>query len=276
MLIDSYHDRWLDRLNSAVSGGTTYLLIDGVFVPGLYRLLNAALPSPQAATLLFETLPSCTDKTRDVSPFIVRYDPANLRMQTLLQRCSGRPMISAIETAESQNELTERLSAWCVVEAGDQRFNFRFPDTRRLPSIFATLTAEQRIQLAGAATRWSYVDRSGSWAELDVFGVPSAIADRPRLDDQQFSRLVDASEVDEVIAILVDRGNGMSHKHSEIYSGLAIALQTATRRNLESESKIQWCESCWREGLPHDEFEATDRLTTWIDASKSLSVTKER
>lgn len=196
------------------------------------------------------------------------YEPANLRMQSLLQRCSGWPMISAIETAESQSELTERLSAWCVVEAGDQRFNFRFPDTRRLPSIFATLTAEQQTQLAGPASRWSYVDRSGSWAELNVPGVPSAIADRPRLDDQQFPRLVDASEVDEVIAILVDRGNRMTHKHSEIYSGLAIALRTATRRNLDSESKIQWCESCWLQGFPHDEFEATDRLTTWIGASK--------
>ncbi|HEX9173338.1 MAG TPA: DUF4123 domain-containing protein, partial [Telluria sp.] len=134
MLIDTYDERWLELLNTLAPGeagaSSTYLLIDGVFVPGLYRLVSAALPSPQAPTLLFESLPCCSDKTRDVSPFIVPYQSSNIRLQRLLERCSGWPMMSAIETAESQAELTARLAAWCVVEVGEQRFNFRFPDTR--------------------------------------------------------------------------------------------------------------------------------------------------
>jgi hypothetical protein len=273
MLIDTYRERWLDRLNApvdgAAAGSSTYLLIDGVFVPGLHRLVNAVLPSPRATTLLFETLPACSDKTRDVSPFIAPYHTSNTRLQTLLDRCSGWPMISAIETAESQAELTERLAAWCVVEAGDQRFNFRFPDTRRLPAIFDALTAKQRLEFAGPATRWSYVDRRGSWAELNVPGSPSAVAERPRLDDQQFARLVGASEVDEVISILAHRGNRTTRKHSEIYAGLAIGLRVANRRNMETESRIQWCESCLREGLPHEESQAAECLRNWLDLIKN-------
>src|SRR5665647_300575 len=100
MLIDPYCERWLDRLNTpndALPGvESTYLLIDGVFVPGLHRLLDAALPSSQATALLFETLPSCSDETRDVSPFLLPYRPSHTRVQTLLGRCSGWPMVSAI------------------------------------------------------------------------------------------------------------------------------------------------------------------------------------
>jgi hypothetical protein len=67
----------------------------------------------------------------------------------LLDKCSGWPMMCAIETPESQAELAARLAAWCVVEVDDQRFNFRFPDTRRLPAIFDALTPTQRAEFAG-------------------------------------------------------------------------------------------------------------------------------
>jgi hypothetical protein len=201
MLVDPYDKRWLERLTDA-----TYLLCDGVFLPGLHRRIQAVLPSTDAPSLLFDDLPCCSDSTRDVSPFLIRYAHANSRLRSLLEKCSGWPMICAIETAESQAELTERLAAWCVVEVDDQRFNFRFPDTRRLPAIFGALSVEQRAAFAGPATRWSYIDRSGKWQDLAMPDTPCTIAERPRWDDHQFAKLVSDSEADEVISILAYRG----------------------------------------------------------------------
>jgi hypothetical protein len=164
MLTDPYNEQWLDRLNAPCEDAqldrSLYLLVDGVFVPGLHRLIKAALPPSDAPTLLFEALPGCNDKTKDVSPFLIRYHPSNAELNALLGKCTGFPMISAIETVERQADLTERLAAWCVVHADGHRFNFRFPDTRRLPGIFRVLTPLQRSELAGPATRWSYVNRS--------------------------------------------------------------------------------------------------------------------
>jgi hypothetical protein len=271
MLIDRYDERWLDRFDAASGGaghaGTTYLLIDGVFVPGLQRLAKAALPSSQAPSLLFETLPACSDSTRDVSPFLVQYQASNQRLRSLLEKCSGWPMVCAIETAESQAELADRLAAWCVVEVDDQRFNFRFPDTRRLPAIFDALTPVQRAGFAGPATRWSYIDRAGGWRELAVTGTPGPIADRPRLDDQQFANLVSDSETDEVIAMLDYRGQKTVGSRSHHHATVSLALNVARKANLDTLSKLAWCESCLAEGTSRDHTGLAERLTHWIASS---------
>jgi hypothetical protein len=268
MLIDPCDEHWLDLFDVPVSTGLTYLLIDGVFVPGLHRRIRAAVPSSQAPSLLFENLPSCSDSTRDVSPFLVPFQPSNPRFRELLEKCRGWPMICAIETAESQVELTERLAAWCVVEVDGQRFNFRFPDTRRLPAIFDALSIEQRAAFAGPATRWSYIDRSGRWQELAVTGTPSAIADRPQLDDEQFAKLVNDSEADEVISILAYRGHEVG-LHSQHHTTVSLALHVARNARLDTLSKVAWCESCVAEGQPQDDRLLAARLPQWMAASST-------
>jgi hypothetical protein len=273
MLIDRYDAHWLDRFDAAEGGaaevGSTYLLIDGVFVPGLQRLVKATLPSSQPPSLLFETLPACSDSTRDVSPFLVQYQASNQRLRSSLEKCSGWPMVCAIETAESQAELADRLAAWCVVEVDDQRFNFRFPDTRRLPAIFDALTPVQRSGFAGPATRWSYIDRAGSWRELAVTGTPGPIADRPRLNDQQFANLVSDSEVDEVIAMLDYRGQKKVGSSSQHHATVSLALRVARKANLDAQSKVAWCESCLADGVSHDDTELAERLPHWIASSSA-------
>lgn len=258
MLIDPYGECWLDRLTDA-----TFLLIDGAFVPGLHRRIEAVMSSADAPSLLFEALPSCSDVTRDVSPFLVRYRPSNSRLRSLLEKCSGWPMACAIETAESQAELTERLAGWCVVEVDNQRFNFRFPDTRRLPAIFGALSVEQRAALAGPATRWSYIDRSGKWQELAVPGKPCAIADRPQLDDQQFAKLVNDSEADEVIAILASRGY-KAGPHSQDYATVSLALRVSRSASMDTVSRVAWCESCLDEGQSRDAGDLVACLPQWM------------
>ena len=276
MLTDHYDEAWLDRFDAATEGaaeaGPIYLLIDGVFVPGLHRLFKASLPSSQVPSLLFETLPGCSDSTRDVSPFLVRVQASNQRFRSLLAKCSGWPMMCAIETPESQAELAARLAVWCVVEIDNQRFNFRFPDTRRLPAIFDALTLVQRAGLAGPATRWSYIDRTGRWKELVVTGTPSAIADRPRLDDEQFAKLVNDSDADEVISMLAYRGHEASGSHSRHHATVSRALRATRGANLDTTSTLAWCESCLLKGVSHDDIELTERFSQWF-ASSTADVT---
>jgi hypothetical protein len=281
MLVDPYDDRWLDRFvvpdGGTTQTGVTYLLIDGVFVPGLHRRIKAVTPSTHAPSLLFEGLPGCSESTRDVSPFLVQYEPSNSRLRALLGSCNGWPMISAIETAESQAKLTERLAAWCVVEVDGQRFNFRFPDTRRLPAIFDALSDVQRAAVAGAATRWSYIDRSGKWQDLAVLRTPSAIADRPRLDDEQFAKLVDDSEADEIMSILAYQGHEVG-RHSQDYATVSLALRVSRSADLGTVSKVAWCESCLTNGLARDERHLAAQLPQWmatISTESNPQLTKE-
>jgi hypothetical protein len=236
-------------------------------------MLSAALPISQAPTLLFEDTPGATEATRDVSPFLIPFHPANVRVTALLSKCSGWPMISAIETRESQAELSERLAAWTVVAVDSQHWNFRFPDTRRLPAIFDVLTTRQRTEFAGPATRWSFIDRNGDWASLAVPGMPGVVAERPELDEQQFAQLVRASEVDEALSLLRHRGQAMPRLHSQCYATVSLALRVANKEKLDEMSKLNWCESCLREGLPQDVIQATARLAQWMSQQSSELLT---
>ncbi|GJJ02972.1 hypothetical protein RugamoR64_35100 [Duganella rhizosphaerae] len=267
MLIDTYHENWLSDLHERTSqlGGRTqiYLLIDGVFVPGLYRQVRKAVPAPEV-TLLFETLPACSDKVRDVSPFLVRYDATVTGLDKVLGLCSGSPMVSAIETEETLAQLTERLAAWCVVYSDGQRFNFRFPDTRRLPGIFSALRADQRAQLVGPATRWAYIDREGGWKELHVPMVDSPVVqDRPELDDDQFGMMVSDNEVDSMLVRISRRQHLPDEKPSHLHATISLALRVAEAQTLDENLLIDWCEECLVHSVLPDEIDMAKRMIEW-------------
>jgi hypothetical protein len=266
MLIDTFSENWIEDLHARADelcpSHRIFLLIDGVFVPGLHRLIRRG-----AKALLFESLPGCTDETKDVSPLLVQLDSADNRLTSLLRRCNRWPMVSVIETPESLEELSERLAAWCVVEADGQRFNFRFPDTRRLPAIFRTLSAAQRVQLAGPAVRWSYVSRDGTWSELDLEPAAAMIADDPVLDERQFAILVDDSRPDELLTLFSDRGYEVYGHPSKSHSLVATALQVAVATELDSDNTVAWCEWFWRNNPLHVDSNPASMLAAWRNAA---------
>lgn len=240
MLIDAFDETSFDKLEmraaDLVAPNKLYLLIDGVFVPGLHRTLDAELKS-----LLFASLPGCNNESADASPFLTPYAMRDKRMRMLLRRCNGWPMVSLIETPETLTQLSARLSAWCIVEADGQRFNFRFPDTRRLPAIFQTLDSTQRVEFAGPARHWSYTGREGRWNELDVPGISAEPAQNPVLDDRQFAALVDDSRADELLMLLSDRGYGIGKHPSVSHARLTAALDIAVAAALANDDVFPWC-----------------------------------
>jgi len=267
MLIDTYHEDWLtdlyERARQLDEHTQIYLLIDGVFVPGLYLQVRKAVSATEM-TLLFETLPSCSDKVRDVSPFLVRYDAMLGGLEKILGHCSGSPMVSAIETEETLEQLTERLAAWCVIYSDGQRFNFRFPDTRRLPGIFSALRADQRAQLAGPATRWAYIDREGGWKELPAPMLDSPVVQGwPELDDGQFGMMVSDNEVDSMLVRISRRQHLPDAKPSHLHATISQALRVAETQTLDENFLIDWCEECLVHSVLPDEVVMAKRMVEW-------------
>lgn len=273
MLIDTLAPDWQDHLikqhAELAAGRRLYLLIDGAFLPNFYREVQKVLAAPDDVAQLFEQLPGCTDNTRSVSPFLVPYSGASFLMTLALKKCSGWPMVSSIETTETMAGLKARLAAWCVIENDGQRFNFRFPDTRRLPAIFDFLTIPQRSSLGGPAVRWSYIGRTGAWNELPLPQVSGDVAEEPKLNDTQFAAMVRDSEVDETIVLLRDRGPLPAQLLSDIYANVHAALRIATLAKLEQDLHLDWCLQCLRQAVPSGEKEGINAALAWRETRLS-------
>ena len=273
MLIDAFAANWMNTPNRLASlAGDVRLMLDGAFCAGLHRSIRARLRSDASVGFLFEALPSCTDESRDASPFVFSHEPANVGLARLLERCDGLPMMHCIQTDESPAGLAARLGSWCAVEADGQRFNLRFPDTRRLPGICAALTSAQRQEFFGPARSWRFVGRDGRWADLDLSRVDPVSSARvavspsfgcPQLDATQFASMLDDGEADAVLAVLQERGNHWSGQHSEVYFAVHAALIVARRAGLNHALTLGWCEACAQQTSQLDDGDGSAALSRW-------------
>lgn len=266
MLIDPFSDSWIEELDACATSldrsDRLCLFVDGAFVPNLHK----RLPADRKA-LLFALLPGCSETAEAASPFLTPYERDNKQLITLLQRCDRWPMLSAITTSESLNQLADRLAAWCVIEADGQRFNFRFPDTRRLPAIFGVLNAQQRAAFVGSIKRWSYMGRDGRWTELPLAATSSDGEAPPILDQHQFASLVDDSRADELLVLLRDCGHDVFGLPSRSHTLLSIALRAVFATQLDSGDVLPWCAWFWKQDKLHNDSVTADLLQSWQNGS---------
>lgn len=234
MLIDTYAAEWFDELGAS---GSTYLLLDGAFIPGFHKRFD------EEAIFLFQPLPGWRDAVREVSPFIIRFDSKSQRLKQALKECNGWPMISAFKTREPLNDFAERLSRWCVVEAGGQHINLRFPDTRRLPDIYRVMSDEQRSDMFGPAEHCVYLGRDGLWRHIALDTKIQASPVEQKLTDTQFEELLSCSEGDSMLAQLERRlalNNDMPR--SAQYSAVCAAIALGKAQKLERNDLLDLCE----------------------------------
>lgn len=234
MLIDAYGAEWLNDLEALAPN---YLLLDGAFIPGFHKRFDGEI------YFLFNHLPGWRDAVRDVSPFLVHFDSTQQRLKQVLTECSGWPMISAFKTSEPLRALAERLSRWCVVQAGGQHINLRFSDTRRLPDIHRVMSDEQRADMFGPGEYYDYMGRDGKWrhVELGTKAQPSTV--EPKLTDAQFEELVRCSEVDSVLAQLERRSLLRNDvPRSAQYGAVSAAIALAKEQKLERHDMLDLCE----------------------------------
>lgn len=278
MLIDIFAPDCLGELRNRASilppEYTLYVLIDGAFREGMHKIF-----AEKEKRILFDSLPSCSAKTRDVSPFLIEFNPIDQRFRLLLERCSGWPMVSAIETAECLSELSLRLATWCVVEADGDRFNFRFSDTRRIPAIFGVLTSEQRAHFLGPAANWSYIGRDGKWKRLDGREQPrqpDLLSFDPSLNKSQFITLLADSRADEILSVIAYRGEKLNNTPSQIWNSIIAALEISATANLTEADTVEW--AIWSSNNDHDKDEThlQARLQAWLDKKCEFRSNKQQ
>ena len=213
--------------------------------------------------MLFAALPGCSDEALDLSSFLTPFDPEDPSVRRILQRCSGWPMVSVIQTREDLRQLAARVAAWTVVEADGQRFHLRLADARRIPAIVQALNPGQRAQLLGPATSWACVTRSGAWREIRLDGADAEVAAFPALDARQFAMLVEDSRIDEMQALFMRRHPGPFMPAWQGYEVLTLALQVAEKARLKEPALLDWCEFLWREGQIETPSTAADKFANW-------------
>lgn len=259
MLIDCFADDWLAALEARAGALETpdalYLLIDGAFVEGVHRMVP-----DKAKVCLFGLLPGADEQTMDVSPFLTQYSPS---VHSLLECCNRWPMVSAIETPEPMERLAERLAAWCVVEVDQQRFHFRFADTRRLPTIYKSLHPAQRSSFSGPAKGWSYVARDGSWRSLPIDTRDVDIARKAGLDERQFSMLVEDGDADVMMATMSRGGLDVYRHPSRSHALVLSALQIARDESLSGTELAAWCEWFWKNDQLSGQAKVVPSVDTW-------------
>lgn len=267
MLINSFMQGFTEslchRMDEVSSNCVLYLLVDGAFVNGIHRLV-----SEDKKRIFFEKFPSCGDETKAVSPFLVKFDPDDRKQRNLLDRCNGWPMVSVIETPESFDELFGRLATWCIVEAEGSLFNFRFADTRRLPTIVRVLTNEQKKCFLGSTKRWSYIGRDGKWNDLNLrLEYESVIPDEtlvPSLTNSQFGTLVEDSRADELLATMAYRGDHPQCTYFQRWKSICMALTVAAAAGLDDPVADAWAIWFVKNNYSDDKAAAKDALSQWL------------
>lgn len=272
MMIDAYDPYWFEQLTDAAvtlkPAQQLHLLVDAAFLPGLHRNLPNHANAYEAPRLLFEALPSCSPDTQDVSPFLLLVDETRLAdkgFQRWLSQCDGFPMLHAITTTESTQAFGLRLEQWCVVNADGDRFNFRYPDTRRIGGIYQHLNPSQRAHFVGPATSWRYIGRDGRWKALPGLPLePPAVALDTRLTARQFAALVSDSDADSVLLILDDRGYSWTQPHSINHMTVEAALDVSKRLSLDEVTQVDWCEACLSDGQLLKAGNSLENLQRWL------------
>lgn len=262
MLIEPHVSGWMEMLcarSPAVADDEhLYLLVDGAFIPGIHRHIH-----PERKAMLFASLPGCSSEALDMSPFLTPWDAQNKNLRRLLERCSGWPMVSVIQTGEPLPKLAARLAAWSVVEADGQRFHLRYADTRRLPAIVEAMSGEQRAQMLGPAVNWAYSGRDGAWHQLRFDGADTDAAAHPSFDERQFGTLVEDSRVDEMLALFAQRDAGPPKPPLQSYQLVSQALAIASGASLPDAELLAWCEFVWHEGVTQPISTLPSRFAHW-------------
>lgn len=143
----------------------------------------------------------------DVSPCLLDITAAQEPLRPfdhLLDRCSGKPMLSFLSSQLDIDDLAVHLRPLIEVITEDElRWPLRFADTRITPALVDTLDPHQRRALLEPIGGWYIIGRTGELTSLDTSttatGAMSKVEQPLSISDEQFARLLSASEPDTII-----------------------------------------------------------------------------
>ncbi|NGZ85331.1 DUF4123 domain-containing protein [Duganella aceris] len=200
MLIDRHPADWKETLHASLADarGAIYALVDGVHNELFYQQLKKAGCFHYES--LYSTAPSADEETLGLAPILVQYsDEHRNQWDALIELTNGLPALSIIISPEPIEQMAARLIPWCVVDADGYTLALSFADTRILPALVNALTPQQRGQLFGPASLWSYPGRDAEWQRLSVKSENALPpAEKVELSAHQISALMASSEADSI------------------------------------------------------------------------------
>lgn len=275
-MIDPYADDCLDQLLAMVTASPhpSHLLIDGVFLPSMPSVLKR-WPAPVSnAYALFNERAHGDAETLAASPWLLPCSGHDAAVCQLLATCDPLPAVTLIRSPSDVGSLLTRLKRWTVVNCGGMHFNFRYPDTRRLPGIHRVLTDVQRHTLFGNDA-WSYIGRDGHWHHLPPNSGSVTACDKaaqdwgdPALNDVQFADLLADSEPDEQLAAVWqdlpdDAPARTTALPSQAHAWITTALGHATRLKIDDMAERTRLCAWVLSGDPHARLAWLTQQTRW-------------
>ncbi len=159
------------------------------------------------------------------SPWLISLsleDQSVSQLRELLIHCRGRPMLSFVASLQPIPSLAKKWADlhWIYSE-DDQRMLLRLADTRILPELPHALSSEQWAAFTADLNHWYYINRQGLLAACSLAAKDITPSSQIRLTQGQLDILLEASEPDTVIDLIVEGMQEIipSHlKKSEFYS----------------------------------------------------------
>lgn len=269
MSINMFPANWKESLHTRLQAfrcqfpdAHIYALVDGVFDESCYPLLKRAQHLRYEA--LFAGTPCADEETLTVSPLLVEFrDAGRFTWERLLEKANGHPALSLIVTPEPLQQLAARLAPWCIVDAADYTVALSFADTRILPQLFKTLTAQQLGQLCGPAHHWQYVARNGDWGDLTLPGevLPAAVG--ISLSEQQCAQLMRAAEGDGVLFQVRATSPRLLEPHTAEQAHALVEYWLGCADHARLETPPDRFDVCIF-GLENPDLQARPQLASWL------------
>lgn len=168
----------------------------------------------------------------------------------------------------------------------DMRASLRFADARVLPVLHALLHEDQAVAFFGGIQAWWYVDRAGDLQALRLPALPrpggtAAPEDVPPLvlDQRQEAALLQAAEVDAVIALLMQHdARAAAMDRPQRFAFVAAQLQAARRWGIAAPmDQALYCMAAMQLGAGFDQAPAwTAALQEVLEGRSTLAQALER
>jgi hypothetical protein len=207
----------IEALPLRPEGAHRYLLVNQAAIPGQRPLLTRLTTLP-CQPLFGQDADACYD---GATPFVVCIDNALASPSGMLAELADAACyacaLSIIDTPLDLRGIARALTARTdvLLPDGDVML-LRFFDTRIFMALIDVLDDEQRDQFLSCATEWWYADREGAMVPSKGIGQDGLDRYEPplRLDPTQERAMIEASEPDAVIDLLLSRGTSPLLDHS--------------------------------------------------------------
>jgi hypothetical protein len=206
-LVEVIHDTaaLCDAIASGAEYGALYAIVDSAFNLGISKQLKK-WPSVE----LYQNTELADLGKYSPVLYLIGEEHSAAHIAKLIELCKGQPMLSFIRSACDLSDLKLHLEYLLKVYCEDNtEWPLRYADTRILISLFDVLNEEQKSILLEPVHCWMIPDRFGKiqnqFGNNKNTALWNAEAGVLKMDENQFSKMIDAATPDSILATVRDQ-----------------------------------------------------------------------